>query len=305
VRAVARRLRELRPDILHTHNPAPHFVGALAAWLSGIPVVVHTKHGRNYPNVRKWVLASRIASWLSQRVVPVSNDAARVVREIEKVPTRKVEVIRNGIDLERFPFVERAPRRGQRRAIHVARIWYEAKDQRTLLRAVRLVADKQPDFVLDIVGDGPDRTDLEAFCDELRLRQHVNFLGFHDNIHELLSRAEFFVLSSLTEGVSITLLEAAATGLAIVATDVGGNSEVVLDGKSGILVPPQAPEPLAAAMLELLRNPGRADQMGVAGRRHVEENFDLRHTVSCYQGLYESLLPSRRAAAGPLAASIG
>lgn len=288
--ALSRKLRELRPDILHTHNPTPHFVGALAARLSGVPVVVHTKHGRNYPENRKWVLVNRFASWLSARIVPVSGNAASVALEIERIPPLKVEVIRNGIDLERFPLTERPPRGARRRAIHVARIQYDAKDQRTLLRAVRIVADAEPDFAIDIVGDGADRADLETFCDELQLRDHVNFLGFRDDIHHLLSQVEFFVLSSLTEGVSITLLEAAANGLPIVATAVGGNSEVVVDGISGLLVPPRSPDALAAAMLELLRDRPRALRMGRAGRNHVEENFNLRRTVARYQDVYESLL---------------
>ena len=232
---------------------------------------------------------------LSTQIVAVSRDAADVAREIEKVPSRKIEVIRNGIDLEKFPFAERSSRGVRRRAIHVARISYAAKDQRTLLRAVRIVADAEPDFVIDIVGDGADRADLEAFCDELGLRAHVNFLGFRDDVHDLLSQTEFFVLSSVTEGVSITLLEAAANGLPIVATAVGGNSEVVVDGVSGLIVPPRSPEALAAAMLELLRDAPRACRMGRAGRQHVEENFNLRRTVARYQGLYESLLPPGRA----------
>jgi len=287
--AVARRLRELRPDVLHTHNPAPHLVGALAAQLAHVPVVVHTKHGRNYPGIRKWVWANRLAAWLTHKVVAVSGDAAAVATDIERVPAAKVAVIRNGVDLSRFPAVERRLLTSERRAVHVARISFAAKDQQTLLRAVRIVAGAEPDFVLDIVGDGPNRAELEALCDQLQLRKHVHFAGFRDNIHDYLSRAEFFVLSSVTEGISITLLEAAASGLPIVATRVGGNPEVVADGETGLLVPPRSPEALAAAMLALLRNRERAAAMGTAGRRRVEERFDLTQAVAAYESLYHSL----------------
>jgi len=287
--AVARRLRQLQPDVLHTHNPAPHLVGALASLLAGVPVVVHTKHGRNYPGNRKWVWANRLAAWLSNKVVAVSGDAAAVATEIERVPASKVAVIRNGVDLSRFPAVARRHTGTQRRAVHVARISFDSKDQETLLRAVRIVADAEPDFVLDIVGDGPDRADLEALCDQLQLRQHVRFAGFRENIHDYLSQAEFFVLSSVTEGISITLLEAAASGLAIVATRVGGNPEVVADGETGLLVPPRSPEALASAMLDLLRDRPKAATMGSAGRRRVEEEFDLNRAVAAYENLYHSL----------------
>jgi len=294
VAAVARRLHELRPDILHTHNPAPHMVGALAACLCRVPALIHTKHGRNYPKNRKWVLANRLAAWLSSRVVAVSQDAADVALEIEKVPPRKVDVVRNGIDLEKFQLARRPRRELKRRAVHVARISYSSKDQRTLLKAVRIVADERPDFVLDIVGDGPDRADLEALCDELHLRSHVNFLGFRDDVHRVLAGAEFFVLSSVTEGISITLLEAAACGLPIVATNVGGNPEVTVHGETGLLVPPRSPEGLARAMLEMLSDTNRARRMGIAGRRRVERHFDLRRSVAKYEELYLSLLPARR-----------
>jgi glycosyltransferase involved in cell wall biosynthesis len=294
VAALARKLRELRPDILHTHNPTPHFVGAVAARLSGVPVVIHTKHGRNYPEMCRRVMVNRVASWLTSRIIPVSDDAANVARQIEKIPLQKIEVIRNGIDLDAFPCAKRPQVAGERRAIHVARLSNAAKDQRTLLRAVRIVADAEPDFVLDIVGDGADRTDLESLCDELKLRRHVNFLGFREDVHSLLSRAEFFVLSSVTEGISITLLEAAANGLPIVATAVGGNAEVVVDGTTGILVPAGAPDDLAVAMLTVLRDPARASRMGLAGRNRVEEHFNLRRTVARYERIYEDALRSRR-----------
>jgi glycosyltransferase involved in cell wall biosynthesis len=239
------------------------------------------------------VLANRLAAWLSGKIVAVSNDAADVALTIEKIPACKIEVIHNGIDLTNFPLADRPRHEGPRRAVHVARISYASKDQRTLLSAVRIVADRQPDFVLDIVGDGPDRADLEGMCDELHLRSHVNFIGFRDDVYQFLSRAEFFVLSSVTEGISITLLEAAASGLPIVATNVGGNSEVTVHGETGLLVPPRSPEALAAAMLEMLSDPTRARQMGQAGRRRVEQHFDLRHSVARYEELYRSLLPAR------------
>lgn len=294
VRALMRRLRDLRPDVLHTHNITPHFVGGLAARLAWVPVVVHTKHGRNYPEIRRKVLVNRFASWLSDRVVPVSGDAADVAIQIEKVPESKVEVIRNGIDLDLFPQAPRPIRGTVRRAIHVARLIYPTKDQNTLLKAVRLVADVEPNFVLDIVGDGPHRQFLENLSTELNLGKHLNFLGFRSDVHQLLAAAEFFVLSSVKEGLSITLLEAMATGLPIVATRVGGNPEVVADGETGLLAPVGNPEALAEAMLTLLRDPQRADQMGAAGRQRVEEHFDLRKVAGRYDALYRSLLARSR-----------
>jgi sugar transferase (PEP-CTERM/EpsH1 system associated) len=294
LRRLRRHLVEKRPHVVHTHNPAPHRVGSIAARLAGIPVLVHTKHGRNYPEKWRWRLASRLYSMLSHKVVAVSADAADVACHIEGIPKSKVDVILNGVDLALYQFKPTRDRTSLRRAIHVARLIYPTKDQVTLLRAVRIVADEEPQFVLDIVGDGPSRELLVNLADELKLQGHVRFLGFRSDVADLMASAEFFVLSSKKEGISLTLLEAMACGLATVATTVGGNPEVVADGETGLLVPPESPEALAKAMLALLRDPAEADRMGVAGRARVTERFDLKGTVANYEDLYVRLLNERR-----------
>lgn len=295
-RAVAVLARELRndlPDVLHTHNPAPHLVGALAARWAKVPAVVHTKHGRNYPNDPRKVWTNRLATWFTDRVVPVSDDSADVALAIEKVSGKKVRRIWNGIDLERFPHHLTEVHRSPLQAIHVARLIYPAKDQKTLLRAVRLVADEEPRFHIDLVGDGPHRADIESLCDELRLSENVRFLGFRHDVHELLTESGLFILSSVNEGLSITLLEAMANGLPIVATRVGGNAEVVTQGKTGLLVPARSPRDMADAILTLVRDPALAAKYGEAGRARVEEHFDLRKVVKQYEVLYCELLAAR------------
>jgi glycosyltransferase involved in cell wall biosynthesis len=205
------------------------------------------------------------------------------------VPRRKVLVIPNGIDLSRFPAPPGRRPAAVRRAIHVARL-HPVKDQTTLLHAVRQVADAEPDFRLDIVGDGPAWDELAALHEKLALERHVRFLGFRGDVREMLGGADLFVLSSVSEGISLTLLEAMAAGLPVVATDVGGNREVVAHRETGLLVPPRSPEALAAAMLRLVRDPATARRMGAAGRERVEKQFDLRRVVQTYERLYLSLL---------------
>jgi sugar transferase (PEP-CTERM/EpsH1 system associated) len=285
------RLAELRPDVLHTHNPRPHLLGVIAGRAAGVPVVVHTKHGRNYPERRRAVLLNRLAAQFTDRVVPVSADAGQVARQIEHVPAGKVHVIRNGIDLARFLPAPQC--NGSRRLIHVARL-DPIKDQATLLRAVRLIASVMPEVRLDIVGDGSARPALEQLTDSLQLRGHVRFLGFRSDVSECLAQADLFVLSSLKEGISLTLLEAMATGLPIVATDVGGNREVVSHGETGLLVPAQSPELLAAAIQTILGQPELARRMGAAGRQRVEAQFDLRQVVRQYEEMYVALLRRKR-----------
>jgi glycosyltransferase involved in cell wall biosynthesis len=193
-------------------------------------------------------------------------------------------VITNGIDLDAFAFSPR-PTDGPPRAVSVARL-SAVKDPLTLLLAARHVLDREPTFRLDLVGDGPLRTEVEASIATLRLGEAVRVHGALDDVRAVLSGASFFVLASISEGMSLTLLEAMATGLPVVATRVGGNPEVVADGETGLLVPPREPEALADAMLWMLRRPDARQRMGSAARRRVEDRFDLRHTVEAYEQLY-------------------
>jgi sugar transferase (PEP-CTERM/EpsH1 system associated) len=290
---LTKRLRQLSPDVLHTHNMNPHIFGVLAARLARVPAVVHTKHGRNYPDRRVAVFRNWFASCFTDRVVTVSEDAATVVREIERVPGRKVHVIRNGIDLERFAFVRRNEDRSGKHAVHVARLNI-SKDQTTLLEAARIVADAEPEFRLTIVGDGPKREELISLKEKLGLGAHVCFAGERDDVHRFLCDADFFVLSSVEEGIPLTILEAMATGLPVVATRVGGNGEVVIPDETGLLVEPRSPQFLAEAILKLIRNPAGTRQMGLASRLRVEREFNMRDVAQSYESLYLQCCATRR-----------
>ncbi len=281
-------LRGSRPHVLHTHNPQPHYFGVTAACLARVPVLVHTKHGRNRPDVRRRVALNNLAARLSSRVVCVSANAAEVARHTERVPPGKLRLIRNGIGLAEFAAPDRPPK-AVKRAIHVARLNI-IKDQRTLLRAVRLVVDEVPDFTLDIVGDGEERAALESLHAELHLSEHVRFLGERSDVSARLRDAGMFVLSSAGEGLSLTLLEAMASGLPIVATNVGGNPEVVAHEKTGLLVPPGSPFELARAILTLIYDPNGALRMGRRGRERVEAEFDMRQVAARYESLYRELV---------------
>ena len=198
---------------------------------------------------------------------------------------RTVRVLRNGIDLTRFdPPTER--REGP--VVVVARLSPE-KDIDTLLQAASLAVREDASFRLEIAGDGPCMADLQRTTADLGLHDCVRFLGQVREVPALLARAGLFVLPSLTEGVSLTLLEAMASGLAVVATRVGGNPEVVADGETGLLVPPRDPRALAAALLRLRRDDCERRRMEMAGRRRVERYFDVRRMTAAYEKMYLGL----------------
>jgi glycosyltransferase involved in cell wall biosynthesis len=280
VARLARLFRRLRADVVHTHDDRPNIYGAPAGKLAGCRVI-HTRHhqGTRLTARQRWLI--RGVSAFDDRFVCISDDSARwAVRQ--GVARRKVCVRLNGIDLSRFAYSGSDPGGP---AVIVARLSPE-KSIDTLLRAVPVVLATCPDFRLEVAGDGPCREALAALAAELRLGDRVRFLGTVGDVPALLARARLFVLSSLTEGVSLTLLEASARGLPIVATAVGGNPEVVADGITGLLVPAASPDALAGCVLRLWGDVALRTRMGEAGRKRVEERFDVRRMVAAYEAMY-------------------
>ena len=201
----------------------------------------------------------------------------------------KIIRIWNGIDVTRFAFRERLNVTGHPTAISVARLSSE-KDFPTLLTAVAKVVRHVPDFRLRLVGDGPERSRLQQQSQDLHLLDYVEFLGERSDVPTLLEGAGFFVSSSLSEGISLTLLEASAVGLPIVTTAVGGNPEIVEEGQTGRLVPASDPEALAHAIIDMCLNRGQWSEMGRLGRDRVERHFEIGRMVRDYEDLYEQLL---------------
>ncbi|MEZ6064835.1 MAG: glycosyltransferase [Planctomycetaceae bacterium] len=286
IRRLSQLYREHGVDLVHTHNTYPHFYGAIAAKLSGIPAVINTQHGRGAGDNWKAHMQFRMANCWTARIVGVSEDAARICRRQDPRAAQRIIHLWNGIDLSRFTWHGPADKPV---AISVARL-SQIKDFPTLLRGVAKVITQVPDFRLRIVGDGPERLRLERLTDELSLRGHVEFLGERNDVPELLRDAGFFVSSTKSEGVSLTLLEAMAVGLPVLTTSVGGNPEVVADGETGRLVEPLNPDAIAAGMLEMLRDRDEWPLLGRNGRERVEEHFNVRKMVSSYEALYAEVL---------------
>jgi glycosyltransferase involved in cell wall biosynthesis len=283
-------------DVVHTHNTKAIFYGAPAARLAGVPAVVHTRHGQRYQASRSDNTVFRFLTRLVDRVVCVSQDSARL-SATEGITRRQIATIWNGIDVGKFAYLGPSPGGP---AVMVGRLSFE-KDVATLIRATALIVPAEPAFQLAIAGDGECLADLKRLTVELGLAEHVQFLGEIRDIPGLLGRSSLLVLPSLTEGISLTLLEAMARGLPVVATRVGGNPEVVVDGETGYLVPPQQPAKLAERMLDLLRKPDRARQMGRQARARVEAHFQVSEMVARYEALYNDMLRRRgtRAASRP------
>ena len=292
---LARQFAAGRADVVHTHNNVPLIYGGPAARLAGVRAVVQTRHGQAIGTTPRHRAAFRMATLFAGRVVCVSDDAMRL-SAAEGVSRRRLAVIRNGIDTARFAYRGPAP---DGPVVTVGRL-VPAKGIDTLLRAAVRIAPHWPGFRLEVAGDGVAYQALEALAAELGLADRVRFLGNVQDVPGLLARASALALPSLSEGISLTLLEAAARGLPIVATRVGGNPEVVEEGVTGRLVAPGDPTEMAAALMALGADPDRARAMGRAGRDRVERLFDVRRMVAEYEALYLRLLRRDRPARSPM-----
>lgn len=290
IRAMAKLFRDEQIDVVHTHNTYPHLYATLAARWASVPVVVQTRHGQRAGHGWKSRVSYRWAAKLVDRVVAVSDDAARLCVDADGLLRSKVQRIWNGIDLSDFDFHGPV---AEPIAISVARLSAE-KDFPTLLRATALAAVQVPDLQLRIVGDGPERAALENLSRELGLSTRVEFLGERRDVPLLLRDAGFFVTASLTEGISLTLLEAMAVGLPVVATAVGGNPEIVQAGVTGLLAPAADPPALAAEMIAMACRPADWPSFGRAGRQRVCEEFDVRRMAADYEALYRELIDQKQ-----------
>lgn len=294
---LARFLRRSKTRILHLHNSTALFYGTLAGKLAGTPCIVYTEHGRDFSSSRKAKFANGLLSRMVDKVVVVAESCKNYLVAKEGVAAEHVVTVPNGIDASRFGVdYDKAAIRAalgleERHAVIgvVARL-DPIKNHAALIRAMQRVAAKLPQAVLLVVGDGPLRGELESLAAELELGGHVRFLGARADVPELLSILDVFVLPSHSEGLSLTLLEASAAAKPIVATDVGGNGEVVTNGENGLLVPPDDAQALAEAMLRILADGTQAARMGQAGRARFEQHFTLDAMVKKYEGLYADCL---------------
>jgi len=287
-----------RIDLIHTHNEKALFYGAISGFMCGIPVV-HTKHGKNRVNL-KARLRNNLLARLCKRIIAVSRDAAAQCIREEKIPPAKVMVVLNGVDIEAYSARKDAAMNRLSLGIDagvpivgiVARL-AEVKDHATLFQACNIVNEKQIDFRLVVIGDGPLKGSLEKLSVSLGLHNKILFTGTRHDIADLLNIMDIFVLSSISEGISMTLIEAMSCSLPIVATNVGGNPEVIIDGKTGFLVPSQNAAALADKLVLLIQNPDMRKRMGDAGRDRAVNNFSMQNAVLSYEECYRQVIENK------------
>jgi len=297
-----RHLRAFAPAILHTILWSGNVYGRLAAVGLGIPVVIAAE--RNVIERPRWqILLERLLDRLTSCYLLNSHAIAHVLVERQGLPAAKMRVVHNGIDLDRMPSFG-LPREAARRKLgfdprrrlvaQVGRL-AEQKDWPTFLAAAAQVARAAPDVDILAIGEGPLRQTLERCAADLGLEGRICFLGLRHDVPAILAAVDVMVLSSLYEGLPNVVLEAMATGAVVVATDVGGTSELLRDGETGVLVPPRSPERIAQAVLAVLGDPGWAGRLARAARARVEGEFTPQAMVRGTTAVYEEHLQPVRA----------
>ncbi len=296
VRALRRELRAVAPDLVHTNSTKMHLMAGAAARLSGLPVIWHMRDLLTEPGARSWL--HRAARRVRPEVIAISE---AVAAQFEGLPCR-VHLIPNGIPLERF--APGPPPPGLREEVGVepgapvacvvGRLtpW---KGHQVLLRAWVKVAERIPEARLLIVGEvafweESYEQELRDLASGLRLDEYVRWLGFREDVPDLLRLSDLLVLPSIDEPFGRVMIEAMGTELPVVATNSGGVPEIVVDGQTGLLVPPGEAEPLGEAVAELLMHPARAQEMGAAGRRRALEKFDVRRVAEQVGRVYEEIM---------------
>jgi len=299
--SLTRAIRSFRPDIVHSRNWGA-IEGVVAGRGAGFCSVIHSEHGIETAVTAKepWrrVAFRRLTFELADRVLSVSGQLRDLHARRTGFPARKITVIHNGVDSGRFvpdPGVRARVRSelglGDRDfCIGCVGNLLPVKDHLTLLRAASLMAETKESFRLLMLGVGPELPKLRGFLDNnAELREKVCFLGSCMRVPEMLNAMDAYVLCSVSEGMSNSLLEAMATGLAVAVTETGGNPEAVIDNDSGLLFPVGDSEKLAELLLLLRARKDLREALGQRALARVREHFSLQAMVRNYERIYEGV----------------
>lgn len=298
-RALANTIRREKVDLIHSHLLGQNFYSCLIGYPLGRKTVV-TFHGllrsSEVGGMKGMIRVQTVKRWASA-VVAVSDHLEQSLRRLG-FPAEKLIRIYNGIDLDRFPMAEGDRLRRELQCpphtqlVGMVANMRESKGYEHFVHAARLLANSIPQARFVAVGETEPRlnAELNDLVRKLGMQDRFLFLGFREDVPQILCDLDVFVLSSVSEGFSLSTVEAMATGRPVVATRSGGPQEIVEDGKTGLLVPPSNAEALADAIRHLLTHPAYAAQLGQNARLRVERDFSLRRMVQEYEILYERCL---------------
>lgn len=302
IQALRRHIKQQQIDIVHCHQYSPYVYGVLAA--TGCKAkVVFTEHGRFYPDTSSWK-RKLINPWLHRitaGTTAISAATKQALVEFENLPEKDIDVIYNGIQPLSVAAADIAAAKAewglqQDELIFgtVARL-DPIKNHPLMLRAFHALLQQGVNAKLLIVGDGETRQQLTTLVDELALQNKVIFTGYQAQPKALLACMDIYLLSSLSEGTSMTLLEAMSLGKPCVVTNAGGNPEIITHQQNGLVTPNDQWQPFAQAMQTLAQNTERRTQMGQAAKTRFAAHFSASAMLKQYQSLYQRICPLNHA----------
>jgi glycosyltransferase involved in cell wall biosynthesis len=295
---LVRLFRRYRPDVLHVNSSKAGILGRLAAVIARVPTRIFTVHGWAYsvekgPLRRVYLVLERLLARATSLVICVSHDDLRLGLAKKTCVPERSTVIWNAVDVEAAPKATHSSE--QPVIVSVGRLQAPQKDFRTLIRALALLPEGS--FRALVVGEGPDLDQLVRETSDLGVHNAVEFLGHRGDVPEVLASADVFVLATTYESLPMSIIEAMAAGLPVVATATGGVPELVAEGETGLLVPPRDPEALAAALSRLVGSRDLRLAMGQRGLARARLHFDLRRFYAEHFEAYERFVrsgPARR-----------
>lgn len=305
-RACAARLNDLvlreHVSLLHAHQYTPFFQAMLSRGLFGSTPVLFTEHGRHVPDLpsMKRSIVNRLLLRKQDRMVGCGGSVQQALIDNEGLPKHRVELVYNGVDLDDLASAPAGARHAIRSefgfsnddfvAVQVARL-HELKDHQTALRAINDARQSCPPIRLLIVGEGEERSAIEQTIRELKLHEHVVLAGSRCDVSHLLAASDAFLLTSISEGIPLTVIEAMAAELPVVSTAVGGLPEMIDDGVSGYLCDAGDHEALAACLIHLATDPIERQQLAIAGNVTARSRFSLEHMLNAYSTIYSEMIP--------------
>jgi glycosyltransferase involved in cell wall biosynthesis len=297
-----RLIKRLSPRIVHTHLWEAGILGMLAGKLAGVPVIINTVHGMHqWPASLHMLLLDRLANHFTDKIISVSEEIRKSCINVQGVSSEKIITIPNAVDIERFhglnSFDELRAHLGvSPSSALVGTVVRLVPEKRVdyLLKAARTVCNAVPQARFLIIGDGPLREELEGLASQLGLMpEYARFLGSRQDIPDLLLALDIFVLSSETEGLPVSMLEAMAASKPVIATRVGGIPQVIEDGFNGFLIPPHDPASLSKAILMLLKDCTLRESLAREAYRTVEARFSTKVIGRQIVALYDDLLDKK------------
>ncbi len=294
IKQIRQTIKINKIDIIHCHQYTPWVYGVIAAACTKTKVIF-TEHGRFYPDSSSWKrkLVNPILNLFTDQVTAISKATKQALVEFENIPHKSIDVIYNGIaplevdsaDVEKLRVKLEIPE--NHKTLGTIARFDPIKNHTMMLKAFSLVLEEQPNTTLIIVGDGEERANIEACIKELNIANNVILTGYQTKPHNFLALMDVYLLSSFSEGTSMTLLEAMSLGKPCVVTDAGGNPEIVVDGENGFVMPNDNAQKFAQGITNILESTVTTDQFSQASRSRFDSHFSEINMNKQYHYLYK------------------